>query len=163
MDAKKGIKYRNSIFTFLVINQESITDDSWIYYHSPDLLMSRITQQKNFSPYCCPKDKTALTCEVFTSSDEDVWKWPDKKITSRMIDEVIDVGLVKDRSKILYSKVYRINKSYPLYRVGTDKRVRTILEYFQRLGIISTGRQGNHYHTNMDHSIEMGRNAAEKI
>lgn len=157
------LEYRNSIVIFLLIDQDTITDDNWIYYHSPDLLISRVSQQKNFSPFCCPDGKTALTCEIFTDDRHDVWGWPEDRIISSVIKEIVEVGLLSNRKKVIGSKAYKLRKTYPLYRIGVEERVENVLNYLKGRGVVSTGRQGSFYHTNMDHSIEMGVNGAEEI
>jgi protoporphyrinogen oxidase len=159
----EALEYRNSIFIFLSVERESVTKDSWIYYHSPGLLVSRISQQKNFSPRCCPEGRTALTCEIFTGDGEEVWSWPDERIIERIKDEVVEVGLLEDRNLMTRGKVVRMAKTYPLWRLGTEKRMGRVMGFLDGMGVLSTGRQGLFYHTNMDHSIDMGRKAAEEL
>ncbi len=160
MKAAGELKYRSSIFVHLLVKKNSVSKDSWIYYHDPTLVTARVTQQKNFSPYCVPKGKTVLTCEIFSNPGEEPWEMSDKELIKKCEEEV-RATLIGNKVELLVGKVIKYPKTYPLFLVGTEKRVKTIKDYLESIGIISTGRMGSFYHTNMDHSIIMGRKAVE--
>ena len=160
--AANELKYRSTIFVYLLVNKDKVSNDSWIYYHDPALITARVTQKKNFSQYCIPKGRTALTCEVFSNPGEKTWEMSDKELITKCEEEMRKT-LIGSKPRIIGAKVIRYPRTYPLFIIGTEKKAQIIKNYLNKIGIITTGRKGSFYHTNMDHSIIMGREAINEI
>ena len=54
------LKYRNTILVYLKVESEKILPDNWLYVHSPDLQMGRVTNFKNWVPQINNNEKTVF-------------------------------------------------------------------------------------------------------
>lgn len=67
-DAAQGLKYRSLISVSLIIKNEHIFPDNWIYIHSPEVKLGRIQNFKNWSPFMVPdQNMTCLGLEYFAT------------------------------------------------------------------------------------------------
>jgi protoporphyrinogen oxidase len=58
--------------------------------------------------------------------------------------------------------VLKVPRAYPIYRVGYREELKRVLDYLSSVGnLLSTGRNGLFHYNNSDHSMEVGRLAAE--
>jgi protoporphyrinogen oxidase len=82
------------------------------------------------------------------------WKHGER-LSDWIVDDLIRVGLVKDRRNVADIRVERLAESYPIYHVrypGELDRARTALSQFSNLRL--AGRTGLFWYNNMDHSME---------
>jgi protoporphyrinogen oxidase len=65
-------------------------------------------------------------------------------------------------ANLLDQVILRVPRAYPIYKLGYRKELGKVLDYLSGLGnLVSTGRHGLFHYNNSDHSMEMGRLAAE--
>ena len=67
LEAASKLEYRNHISVHLTIDKK-LFDDNWIYIHSPDLKMARISDFTNFSKEMSVDGNYPLTLEYFLLS-----------------------------------------------------------------------------------------------
>lgn len=164
VDAAKKLYYRDHITVNLLIKGSSLFPDNWIYVHSRELKMSRLTNYNNF--YVKTKKKlknTALSVEYFAFQGDDIWKKTDEQLIILAENELARTGLVKP-GMVIDGFVVRETESYPVYYVGHKKYFDTLKEYsdsFENLQLI--GRGGMYKYNNMDHSIYTGMLAARNF
>ncbi|MCX7221296.1 MAG: FAD-dependent oxidoreductase, partial [Burkholderiales bacterium] len=51
LEAAAGLKYRDFLTVCLVVDHPDLFPDNWIYIHSPEVLMGRLQNFKNWSPF----------------------------------------------------------------------------------------------------------------
>lgn len=162
--ANKSLKFRNTIIVYLQLKGQKVFPDNWIYVHSSELRMGRITNFRNWVPSINKgKKETILAIEYWCFDEDDFWGWNDKQYIELAKEEIVKTGLVKEKT-ILDGKVIRVPKCYPVYRTGYKKPLRIIenfLRGYKHLQVI--GRYGAFKYNNQDHSILMGLFAAENI
>ena len=76
-------------------------------------------------------------------------------ILSVLIDDLIKVGMFKNRTDVIDVRVERLPESYPIYHQRYPReieRARTQLQGFSNLHL--AGRTGMFWYNNMDHSME---------
>jgi protoporphyrinogen oxidase len=158
------LKFRNTIIVYLLINSTDLFPDNWIYIHSPELQMGRVTNFRNWVPHLYQNEqKTILAIEYWSDEDAALWNTADQDLINLASAEIAKTNLV-DPNLIEDGFVYRIAKSYPVYTRGYKEIVDPINAYLASLKNLSViGRYGSFKYNNQDHSIIMGLKAAENI
>jgi protoporphyrinogen oxidase len=165
VDAANKLTFRNTILVYLEILNENPFTDNWIYVHSPDVSFGRVTNFRNWVPQICGSSPhSILVLEYWCNSDDPIWKSDESVLTARAHDDIVRSGLVANAAKLGRSSVLRIPKSYPVYRRGYREYVKIIQDYLSTIaGMQVIGRYGSFKYNNQDHSILMGRLAAENV
>jgi protoporphyrinogen oxidase len=164
LDSNAKLRFRNTIIVYLHIDGKDLFPDNWLYVHSIELRMGRITNFRNWVPELYGnKETTILALEYWCYDDDDFWKMPDADLIELASKEIRHTGLIKDTT-ILEGKPYRIPRCYPVYAKGYKENLKPVEEYLagiQNLSVI--GRYGSFKYNNQDHSILMGILASENI
>ena len=165
INACRQLKFRNTILIYLEVLNENPFPDNWIYVHNPDLQFGRITNFRNWVPQICGDSPNAiLALEYWCNSEDEFWKRDDEQLMNQARAEIIKSGLVSRLDKLGRSLVFRIPKSYPVYHRGYQPHLKVIQDYLATFtGLQVIGRYGSFKYNNQDHSILMGRLAAENI
>lgn len=159
--AAEQLYYRDHITVDLVVDGDALFPEQWIYIHSSDVKMARVTNYNNFSKKMAARPGTSvLSVEYFVFQSDEVWKLSDEDLKQLAIDEMEFMGLVPGE-RIEQSWVVRETESYPTYFMG-------YLEAFGKLkkataeleNCIPIGRGGMYKYNNMDHSLYTGILAA---
>ncbi|WP_081151271.1 FAD-dependent oxidoreductase [Niastella vici] len=158
------LKYRNTVIVYLLVNAVDIFPDNWIYIHSSDLKMGRITNFRNWVPDLYgDKKKTILAIEYWCNDDDEIWKSTDSSFIQLASTEILKTQLLK-QGMLESGYVHRIPRSYPVYSKGYKEILKPIEEYLSSIQNLSAiGRYGAFKYNNQDHSILMGLLAAENI
>jgi protoporphyrinogen oxidase len=165
-DVKKAIqslRYREITFLFMTFKGETLTPESWIYFPDTDIPFGRIHEPKNWSRHMCRKGESSVVLEFFCDKDDDIWNTDDDSLFNKGKEGLKKVGLLKDQEITGY-KVVRIEKCYPMYKMGYQEHVRVIKDFLSRFdNLICIGRNGTFKYLNIDHVIEQGIKCAENI
>ncbi|MEM6519289.1 MAG: NAD(P)/FAD-dependent oxidoreductase [Cyanobacteria bacterium P01_C01_bin.70] len=163
--AANQLKYRDFLIVSLIIDEDHLFPDNWIYIHSPDFKVGRIQNFKNWSPAMVPDPKkTCLGMEYFCNQDDGLWSMPDCELISLASSEVFNLGLIKDRHWIQDGVVIRQPKAYPVYDEDYRRHVQVIRRYLSTFENLQTiGRNGMHRYNNQDHSMLTGILAAQNV
>lgn len=158
------LKYRNTIIVYLLINATDAFKDNWIYVHSKELSMGRITNFRNWVPSLYGKEKkSVLAIEYWSNDCDNIWVSKDEEMISMASSEIVRTCLV-NAERIESGYVLRIDKSYPVYFKGYKEFLSPIVDYTNSIkGLSTIGRNGSYKYNNQDHSILMGILAAENI
>ncbi|MGD2294568.1 MAG: NAD(P)/FAD-dependent oxidoreductase [Candidatus Aminicenantes bacterium] len=162
--AAENLKYRDFFTVGLILAKSDIFPDNWIYIHSPEVLVGRIQNFKNWSPAMVPSpDLTTLGLEYFCFESDEIWKKDDKDLIELAKDEVEKLNFAT-KDQILDGVVIRSPKTYPIYDDGYKERVSIIKDYLSSFENLQTiGRNGLHRYNNQDHSMLSAIYAVENI
>jgi protoporphyrinogen oxidase len=163
--ATKSLRFRNTLIVYLQIKKgNDIFPDNWIYIHSEELKMGRITNFRNWAPGILNGKKEAiLAIEYWCFDEDDFWHWDDKQYIELAKKELVQTGLVTEK-QILDGSVMRVPKCYPVYSHGYRKPLKVIEKFLREYKHIQViGRYGSFKYNNQDHSILMGIMAVENI
>jgi protoporphyrinogen oxidase len=162
--AAKNLKFRNTIIVYLNVNAVDLFPDNWLYVHSSDLQMGRLTNFRNWVPHLYKNKKTTICALEYWCYDEDeIWKTDDEKLITLAKTELSKTGLIGN-SEILDGSVYKIPRCYPVYSTGYKEVLKPVEEYLSKIKNLQViGRYGAFKYNNQDHSILMGHLAAENI
>jgi protoporphyrinogen oxidase len=164
LTAVDNLKYRSIITVDIIINKETLFPDNWIYIHSPEVLLGRIQNFKNWSPdMVADSKKTSLGLEYFCTEGDELWNMTDKELFELASNEIEKIKICNKKDIEDYV-IIRVPKAYPVYETGYGKHVEVIrnwLSAFENLELV--GRYGLFKYNNMDHSILTGLYAAQNI
>lgn len=162
-DAADRLTYRDFLTVALVIDSAAIFPDNWIYIHSPDVVLGRIQNFKNWSPDLVPdQSKTCLGLEYFCNEGDELWTMADSELIDLGYREVTKLGLVD--TELLQGYVVRVPKAYPVYDSGYAGRLQTVREWLGGIrNLQCIGRNGQHHYNNMDHSMMTALIAARNL
>ena len=162
-DIIDNLKYRNHIGIKLVIEGE-IFKDNWIYVHSPEVKVARISNYKNFSPHMGQNEKiNPVTMEYFCHENSKFWQKNDKELINIAINDFKKLDLLK-KNKIINAYVIRSEKAYPIIEKGYQKKIEVLKSWLSKISNFTPiGRTGMFKYNNQDHAILTGLIGARKI
>jgi len=163
LEAAESLKYRDLVILFIALDRERVTDDHWVYFPDRQCPFARFHEPKNWSAAMAPADKTGLVVEFFCERGDGVWNAPAEQLCRWATDYLEALGMVR-ASEVLASDIQRVAKAYPVYELGYQAHVETILGYLDRFeNLQSVGRNALFRYTSSDHYIDMGIRAAQNI
>jgi len=114
-DAAERLSYRSFLIINLIVRKKELFDDQWIYVHSPDVLVGRIQNFKNWSAAMVPDpEMTSVGMEYFCNEGDDIWAMPDPKLIALATDELDQLGLA-EKQDVASGFVVRQDRAYPVY------------------------------------------------
>ena len=162
--AAAGLKYRAFAIVCLIVDEPSLFPDNWLYIHSPEVLVGRIQNYKNWSPAMVPDPgTTSLGMEYFCSEGDAIWSLPEQELRHLAAQELQRLGLA-NADRVIGGAVFRQPKAYPVYDDTYRQHLDVVRSYLATLRNLQTvGRAGMHRYNNMDHSMLTGSLAARNI
>ncbi|MFI5203797.1 MAG: FAD-dependent oxidoreductase [Flavobacteriales bacterium] len=158
------LSFRNTILVYLEIQGKNLFPDNWLYIHSAEIKMGRITNFQNWVPEITNgKETTIVVLEYWCNDPDAMWKEADDTLIELAKKEIKLTGLIGGHA-INRGYVHRIPRCYPVYSKGYKNHLKPVEDYLnsiKNLGVI--GRYGAFKYNNQDHSILMGLLAAENI
>ena len=159
--AAKKLYFRDHITVNFIVKNINLFIDNWIYIHSPEVAMARVTNYNSFSRRSLKKKYAAISVEYFVFKDDAIWKLTDDQIMKLAVSELVKVRLIS-KTMIRDGFVVRETESYPTYYLGHKKYFNIIKNYVKKIKNVSfIGRGGMYKYNNMDHSMLSGILAAE--
>lgn len=161
--AVAALGYRDLIVSTIMLDREQVTDLTWMYLPEKTVPFGRIHEPKNWSRDLAPEGKTHIVAEYFCFQQDDIWQASDEAITSSTVEHLARMGFI-NRHEVIGSCVVRVPRAYPLFHVGYERHYAACIDYlkqFSNLHVI--GRGGMFRYHNMDHAMESGIDAANKI
>ena len=155
---------RDFLTVLLVIEDEDMFPDNWIYIHDPEVKVGRIQNFKNWSPEMVPDPaKTSLGLEYFCTEGDELWNMADAELIEFGKREVDRVGLASS-ADIEDGCVCRVPKAYPVYDSDYRDYLVTVREFIDGLENFQTiGRNGLHRYNNQDHAMLTGMLAVRNL
>lgn len=164
-DACNRLYYRNTILVYLEMNSKNLFPDNWIYIHSPEIKLGRITNFRNWCPTLYGNQQTSILClEYWCFEDDGLWKADDKHLSEMAISELRKIKLIPAHTTVLNTFILRLPRCYPVYETGYQQPLSVIQNYVNSIpNLLAIGRYGAFKYNNQDHSILMGLLAAKEI
>ncbi len=161
--ADASLRSRQLLLVYLVIEEERVLEDHWIFFPEREFPFSRLFEQKAMNPELGPKGKTVLCCDLTCDLDDDLWKSSDEDLAKRCLRAVESVGVTTE-DRLSASFVKRFRDFYPVYSIDYRER---LAERYASLrvvdNLIPTGRLGMFNYSNSDHCLDMGRFIAQGV
>ena len=161
IDSAKSLNYRNHVSVHITIDKK-LFDDNWIYIHSPELDMARISDFTNFSDDMSEAGTYPLTLEYFCFEDDDIWNKQNKDIIDFALNELINI--FDDKFNVIHTEVSRNANAYPVIKTGYQEHIDVIKDWLSSLpNITAIGRSGMFKYNNQDHAMATGLYAARTL
>jgi protoporphyrinogen oxidase len=159
-----ALQFRNTILVYLHVDGSNLFPDQWLYIHSPDLLMGRVTNFRNWVPELYGNASSSILALEYWCYDQDsMWGESEASLLARASREIRATGLIGQAS-ILAGDIIRIRRCYPVYARGYRSILAPVISYLRTVtGLSVIGRYGAFKYNNQDHSILMGLLAADNI
>lgn len=157
IESAKFLTYRDFITVALIINQENMPPDTWIYTHDEGMKPIRIQIFKNWSPDMVPdKTKSCIGFEYTCNEGDSFWKKNENELIEQAKSDLDKLGF-SSSEKVIDAKVVRLKNVYPVYLLGYDDKIKEIKNYlsttFNNHVLQPIGRGGLHRYNNSDHSM----------
>lgn len=162
-DLNDRIKYRNLILVFLILNQEKVFDDHWIYFPQLDIPFARISEPKNWSRQMACEDKTSLCVELFCGDKDKICSEEDGKIIEMVAGSLEKLNIIS-KEKIDNCFILRIPFAYPLLYLAYQTNLASIfkrLTEFENLNL--AGRTGTHSYYDIEDCIVNAKNLVSRM
>jgi len=152
--AGDGLNYRDFLTVALMIDQEALFPDNWIYIHTPGVTVGRIQNFNNWSKAMVPRPgTTCLGLEYFCFEGDGLWSSPDDALVELAKKELGQLGLA-DPAKVIDGCVVRQQKAYPVYDSEYSAHLQVVRRFIDAVPNLHTvGRNGMHKYNNADHSM----------
>lgn len=164
LKAAEALNYRDFLTVALIIKQQQLFPDNWIYIHDGDVKVGRIQNFKNWSPAMVPDpDTTCLGLEYFCFEGDGLWTMPDADLIELGKKELEILGLAS-ASDVIDGAVVRMPKAYPVYDGTYGEALRVVREFLDGVSNLQlVGRNGMHKYNNQDHSMLTAMLAVKNI
>ena len=153
-DAAEGLKYRDFLVVALILKQENLFPDNWIYIHTPGVKVGRIQNFNNWSKAMIPEPgRTCLGMEYFCFEGDGLWSSSDAELIALATKELGQLGLA-DPNLVVDGTVVRMPKAYPIYDSVYRGHLDVVRAHLDTLtNLHPVGRNGMHKYNNQDHSM----------
>jgi len=161
-DTKKdsNLKYSSLTLVYFILNKKKALNDNWIFFPEKEYIFNRVSEQKSFSPYTCPENKTLITAEVTGNSN---FKLNKDYLIKKVKQDLIKAKLIKSKD-IKEVIVKKFKNVYPIYDKTYKYNLKLLLGLISQYdNVFTLGRPGLFNYNNMDHCIDMSKKLTEHI
>ena len=159
-NAAAALRFRAIVFVGLKIKRPKVLRASFMYFR--EHAFNRITDLAHFGFHMDPPGTTLLVAEITCDPTDKIWT------DEAMAVEAVVADLVREkileRGDILSHTVFRTRHAQPMYLLGYEKSLKTLLDAFDALNNAETaGRQGRFQYVNTHIAMKMGFDAADRL
>jgi protoporphyrinogen oxidase len=156
------LKLRGLALVYFVINKPMALKDNWIFFPGKDFIFQRVSEQKSFSSFNQPQEKSVITAEI--SLRPEIENLKDSEIIQKAKNDLIKSGILKEND-FVYSFLIKKEQIYPVYSLDYKKNLNLVLNWIDSnfTNFITCGRNGLFNYNNMDHCIDMSAKIAEHL
>lgn len=152
-DAVDSLKY-NSLACVGIGVEGEMNDISWLYIPQKEIgRFNRISFPSNYSTEVAPSGCSSVLAEITFNKGDEVSKMTDDEIAEDCIEDLIKMGIIPSKEKVVYKTVERFEYAYVVYDIDYLKNIETVTSYFSTSGIDLIGRFSEFEYINMDGCI----------
>ncbi len=160
--AARLLRFRAITIVGLRIKRPKALPAQSIYFTNKTF--NRLSETRNYggSEICAP-DETVLLCDITCDVGDRIWSAPAEELGRQCAKELAEEGFLKE-SELAESVVLRSTFGYPVYMVGYEKAIDTLMTELMKFpNLVTGGRQGLYKYVDMDIASEMGISMGEFI
>jgi protoporphyrinogen oxidase len=158
--AAAGLSYRAMVFVGLVASRAPILPSALLYIR--DQPFNRVSELGLLGFPEPISGGAALVAEITCDTSDAFWR-DDDLATTAVIDGLVENELLRPE-EVVASHVYRVEHGYPIYLLGYEQRLATVLDFFAASpNMESAGRQGRFAYVNMHIAMKMADEAVERL
>lgn len=160
--AAENLKTRDLTLVYVILDRPTVSDDNWLFFPEGKYIFNRVFEQKNFSPFTVPAERTALCLEIVVSSPEIQQAGPDT-LTERALAGLEECGLVR-RSQVSETFTRRVKWAYPVYDLDYQRNFAAVYRHLDGItNLYAVGRQGGFNYIGQIDCLDVGIVTAEHI
>ncbi len=160
--AARRLRFRALTIVGLRVKRPSALPAQSIYFTNKTF--NRLSETRNYggSEVCGP-DETILLCDITCDVGDAIWSASADELGRRCARELAEEGFMRE-DELAESVVLRSTFGYPVYVVGYEKAIDTLMNELMRFeNLVTGGRQGLYKYVDMDIASEMGIAMAEHL
>lgn len=155
LQAAEGLEYRAMILVYLVLEQARFSEYDAHYFPEPDVLITRLSEPKNYSGGRGPNNLTVLCAELPCAPNSPVWRLDDEAL-GRLVREALEHAGLPVRAAVKEVLTRRLPNAYPIYRLAYKTHFDRLDDQIDGIGgLLTFGRQGLFAHDNTHHALFM--------
>ncbi len=161
-DSAKVLRFRALTIVGLRVKRPQVLPAQSIYFQ--DKTFNRLSETRNYggSEVCGP-DETVLLCDVTCDIGDAIWTADPHELGHRCAKEIEAEGFLT-MDEVVECVALRTTFGYPVYVVGYEKAIDTLMSELMRFeNVVTGGRQGLYKYVDMDIASEMGLSMADHI
>jgi len=151
----------NSLVCACIGIRGTVPPYSWVYVPQEDILCNRVSFPSNYSTGVAPPGHASILAEITCNTGDAVDMMDDAAITDRVITDLEGVGLIDDRSDVVFSRIERQPFAYVVYDHEYLANIAIVREYCRSQGIDLVGRFAQFEYLNMDGVIRSAMDHVE--
>ena len=163
----EGLPYRDYMTLGVLVDKlalKNLTDmttigdivpDCWVYVQDRNVKMGRFQIYNNWSPYLVKdiENTVWVGLEYFCNDTDEFWNQTEEEFAALGIEEMIKIGLIDSKARVLDTHMEKVKKAYPAY-FDTYSDIDTLIDYLNTIdNLYCVGRNGQHRYNNLDHSM----------
>ncbi len=159
IDSLKGIEehmpFQHGVIVNAVINRPKFDSPHWMYLVNKRFHFNRVSEPKNFSEQCGPKDTTLLMLEKICMPDDPAWSWKPEDWRPKVESDLGFFGIKPEEIGEIF--ITHMEKAFPFYLVGYETKKKELLEEMRTVqNLVTTGRYGLYLDINMHDAMVLG-------
>jgi len=161
VDAANAMCFRSMILVYLKLPVDRFTEFDAHYFPSADIVITRLSEPKNYAALDEPRGSTTICAELPCSTDDPWWSMSDDELGDVVADALAraEIPLPAARSAVV---TRRLTHAYPIYLRGYEEQFSKLDAWVSSLPrLVSYGRQGLFAHDNTHHALAMAYGAAD--
>jgi len=153
--AAEYLRFRALTIVGLRVKRPHALPAQSIYFQ--DKTFNRLSETRNYGgSQICAADETILLCDITCDVNDAIWNADPDELGRRCAQELEAEGFIK-ASELAESVVLRSTFGYPVYMVGYEAAIDTLMTELMRFpNLVTGGRQGLYKYVDMDIASEMG-------
>ncbi len=157
------LSYLSIICYNLEINDFLKTPYQWCYFGGKDVIFNRASIPSLFSSSNAPSGKTGICVEITCREGDSLWINP-KSLISKIEEDLKKTNLLSKNNFIKKVYIEKISDAYPIYELDYRVKLNQVNSRLKQVkNLIVTGRTGEFWYNNMDHSIKSALNISHKL
>ncbi|MEJ2146229.1 MAG: FAD-dependent oxidoreductase [Acidobacteriota bacterium] len=161
LESAAAISFRAMILIYLTLSRPRFTEFDAHYFPGPEVIVSRISEPKNYRGTPEPRERTVLCAELPCSPEDRYWQMSDEELGRETTLALEAAGLPVGNS-VCGVLTRRLRYAYPIYESGYEEHFVRLENWLGRQeNLISFGRQGLFAHDNTHHALFMAYAAGE--
>ncbi len=162
------VEYRGLKLIFLHVSEEVLVDGESFYLPETKYSIGRISIPCRFSEAMNPNTKfTSIICEIPCSKGDKIWNMDTQEVVAICLKDLKEAGLIKgdNYSYTDYDFHFNVPDVYPLYYNHWQTNIKSILKIVgdKYPNIYLAGKSGFFMQSNLDRSIEIGKELPRKL
>ncbi|MEK7382201.1 MAG: FAD-dependent oxidoreductase [Elusimicrobiota bacterium] len=158
--AAEALRFRAIVFVGLKVRRPKVLRASFMYFREHSF--NRITDLAHFGFHMDPPGTTLLVAEVACDTKDPIWM-DEALAVEAVVADLVREGILA-RAEVASSHVFRARHAHPMYTLGYEAALKTLLDAFAGLSNAETaGRQGRFQYVNTHVAMKMGLDAADRL